>query len=71
METYECQNCGWILATFVPSCNARCQRCGGTRMQAAERTPSWNVMRCHCGHKDVYSRYVYRVKCPRCGGTMY
>lgn len=70
METYECQDCGWILATFVPGDSAKCQRCGGTRMRPAEKTPSWTVVRCACGHKDVYSRPVSGVKCPNCHRTM-
>ena len=70
METYECQNCGWILATFVPGDSASCQRCGGSRMRPAEKTSSWTVVRCACGHKDVYSRPVSGVKCPNCHRTM-
>jgi ribosomal protein S27E len=70
METYECQNCGWILATFVPGDSASCQRCGGSRMRPAEKNPSWTVVRCACGHKDVYARPVSGVKCPNCHRTI-
>jgi len=70
METYECQDCGWVLSTFMSSDSASCQRCGGSHMRQADRGPSWTVVRCSCGHKDVYARRVSGVKCPECGRTM-
>jgi len=70
MDTYECAKCGWILATFESGAGASCQRCGHDVMNRTERSPSWVVVRCACGHKDVYAKPVTGVRCPVCGGVM-
>ncbi len=70
METYECKKCGWILATLMDGANASCQRCGHNEMKKAIKSPSWRVLKCSCGHKDVYAKAVSGVKCPSCSGSM-